>query len=119
MLIGKNNPLNHTLAETLSDYMSTGSRVSPEEFLSPDFDSTIEEVVVFVNLIDLTNQESQIVEKIRALNKRTKIVAIHTFTVPSMIEQVINYGFDAYLSFFDLSRDMDSLMNSLGENTEA
>ena len=114
MLIGKQTPLNDTLLEALKIFMPNARLVSPRSFLAPDFMTGHSSAVVFVNITDLTNEESDILTKLRTQFPGVKIVGMHTFMVPQMKDQILNRGFDAYLSFFDFSDDIEEVLESFG-----
>lgn len=118
MLIGKQTHLNDTLEEVLATLVPGAKRISPDEFLSPQFGVKLETNVVFVNLTDLTTEEPALLEKIKELNSSMIVVGMHTFTVPFMKQQVLDRGFDAYLSFFEFSEQVEDLLYSFGIGAE-
>lgn len=89
-------------------------RISPEEFLLTEIGDKIQDHIVFVNLTDLTTEEPVILEKIRKKNSSLIIVGMHTFTVPSMKQQVLDRGYDAYISFFEFSEEVEDLLHTFG-----
>ncbi|NVJ46978.1 MAG: hypothetical protein HWE21_05925 [Cytophagia bacterium] len=112
MLIGKQTPLNDTLQEVLSSFVPEAIRVSPEDFIAPEYNVNPTKTIVFVNLTDLTDEEGTILKKIKESPVNRKVIGIHTFMVPAMKEDVLKKGYDGYLSFFEFSEKIEDLLNS-------
>ena len=114
MLIGKQTPLNDTLREVLSTFVPGAQQVSPEEFILNGHVLANNKQVVFINLSGLTDQENTILNEIKRTPHSPKLVGIHTFMVPAMIDEILQKGYDAYLSFFEFSEKIEDLLESLG-----
>ena len=117
MLIGKQTQLNNTLEEVLSMLVPRVRRLTPEEFLDSNVPGGVTDSIVFVNLTDLTDEETAILQKLKESNSPAKIVGIHTFMVPAMKKEVLDRGYDAYISFFEFSEQVEELLQSFGIKT--
>ena len=117
MLIGKQTQLNNTLEEVLALLVPKVTRLSPEEFLESQLGNSANCEIVFVNITDLTDQEAAILSKIKTIHSSSKVVGMHTFMVPAMKQQVLDRGYDAYLSFFEFSEQVEDLLQSFGIKT--
>lgn len=104
ILIGVDNEINRKLLLQLKELYDC-------EFLNVEGDycdklkkKAGESSFFFLNIIDLENeQESIILNNLKLRRPDSKLIAIHTFMIDSMIEGILLRGFDEYIPIFEFS----------------
>ena len=113
MLIGKENSVNEKLLTEIN-------RIMPVCFVEIEvlLDKRTESLecnpkIIFVNLMDVGADEKKLLKKLKCIFPNAKLLGIHCYMVPSMIDQTLEKGYDAYLPIFEFSENLEAIIQSL------
>ncbi|WP_281615453.1 hypothetical protein [Flammeovirga sp. SubArs3] len=110
ILIGNDNTINNRLSEELLALFPI-SCLSFEviESLKEDY----QEGYIFFNLLDINVTVEQAFLLVKSKYPRKKIIGIHCFQVEQMINSILVLGFDAYISLFNFSEDVEKTLQRI------
>lgn len=111
MLVGKSNSVNKKLVKEISEILPI-SFVDSNLYLEHSREIRNPRVVI-INLMDVGEYEGVLYSQIKTSYPNVKILAMHCFQAESMIQQVLDRGYDGYLSIFDFSEEFSVLMEQL------
>ncbi|MBB3699763.1 hypothetical protein KMW28_01510 [Flammeovirga yaeyamensis] len=106
LLIGKDNSLNNKLIEQIY-YLTPIKRVELNDILEQKITSR---GYIFVNLLDVDLPSSKVLSIIKNKFPNDCIVAMHCFQVDHMINNLMEEGYNAYISILDFSEDLSSIL---------
>ena len=109
MIIGQNNNVSQTLAETIGHFVQADFIVINDEFEKQLKETKTEPQFVFVNLMDV-NQPQLVSETVRQYFPDSTQVGIHSFQNQALIDQTLAQGYDHYLTVFTLADTLPTLL---------
>jgi hypothetical protein len=113
MLLGKENLINQKLIFEINKLIKL-KFIDLDTFkmypiLKPEYSPRI----ILVNLIDVGSFQIELLSKLKTIYPDVKIIGIHNFISPNKIKLVLENGFDAYMSVFNLGEELVSVFESL------
>ena len=113
MLLGKNNLINQKLIFEINKLIKL-EFVDLDTFkmyplIKPEYSPRI----LLVNLMDVGSFQMELLSKLKTVYPGVKIIAIHNFMGPDKIKSILENGFDAYMSVFNLGEELVSVFESL------
>lgn len=113
MLLGKENLINKKLEFEINKLIKL-EFVDLDTFkmypvLKPEYSPRI----LLVNLMDVGSIQSEILNKLKTIYPDVKIIGIHNFMGPDKVKSILENGFDAYMSVFNLGEELVSVFESL------
>jgi len=113
MLIGVENNINRKLAEEINKVIPVHIVDFQNLLEDPVIADKVSSQVIFVNLIDVGNQERLVYKYLKEHYPNTKIVAFHYYQAQSMIHETLKNGYDGYVSIIKFSDKFHELLDQL------
>lgn len=104
MLIGQKSNINDKLVEEISEIF-TISFWDINDVIN-GVQNTTEPRIIIINLMDINVQEDEILNILKNKHPHAKVIGIHCYQSPKMIEKTLSKGYDGYLSIFNLSEEL-------------
>ena len=113
MLLGKNNLINQKLIFEINKLIKL-EFVDLDTFkmyplIKPEYSPRI----LLVNLMDVGSFQIEMLSNLKTVYPGVKIIGIHNFMGPDKIKSILENGFDAYMSVFNLGEELVSVFESL------
>lgn len=112
MLIGNNNSVNERLVSEFSS-VAPVTLVNPNDFLNntQEVVSNVQPHIAILNLMDVGNVENELLAVLKEQFPQLRIIAIHSFLAEHLIQKTLEKGYDSYVSIFEVSDKMYSVLN--------
>ncbi|OHX67062.1 hypothetical protein [Flammeovirga pacifica] len=108
ILIGNDNELNSKLLEEIKHFIPI-EQITYNKLLMSD--SIDKEGILLINLLDVVGDSKEVINEVRMRYPRHKVIALHYFQVDSMIEKLLNDGFDEYVSILNFSETIHEILD--------
>ncbi|OIQ30824.1 MAG: hypothetical protein BM564_01020 [Bacteroidetes bacterium MedPE-SWsnd-G2] len=114
MLIGNSNSVNKKLVDEISKIYPI-TFVDATNFVEHplEVNSSLPRIII-VNLMDVASNERDLFALIKNTYPDRKLLGLHCFKSQNMIQNVLDSGYDGYLSIFDFSNEFSEIINKLG-----
>ncbi|GGZ74783.1 hypothetical protein [Algibacter mikhailovii] len=108
MLIGRENSINQKLVDKISEIIPIVFK--NYEAVLEGFEDRLIPRVLIVNLMDVGPIENEIISNLKKKYPQIKLIAVHCFQAPEMIDSIIRKGYDSYVSIFDISNELSNML---------
>lgn len=109
MLVGKENVVNKKIVKEVSEVFTIAFKNYNE--IIDGSQTLYSPRILLVNLMDLGSYEEEVISALKEKFPKLKLIAIHCFQNPEMIDSLIRKGYDSYVSVFDLSNEFSTMLH--------